>query len=115
MANLGFEHSQLCKMFGWSLNSKLPSRYIHMSGIHLDDSIISLNRNGKVEPQEYKLKTITCTRCSEKISPGANYCGRCALSVSLLREYTREVDLKEENRILKERVDLMQEKLTGVQ
>jgi site-specific recombinase XerD len=115
LANHGMEQAQLCKMFGWSPNSKIPSRYIHMSGIHLDDAIISLSEGGKVQPQEYKLKTITCTRCSEKISPGANYCFRCALPVSLIEDYKHEMDLKEENRILKERIDLMQEKMTAIQ
>jgi site-specific recombinase XerD len=115
MANLGLEHAQLCKMFGWSLNSKVPSRYIHMSGIHLDDAILSLSEGGKVEPQDYKLKTIVCTRCSYKISPGANYCGTCALPVNLREEYTREVDRDEENRILKERLDVMQAKMTAMQ
>ena len=114
-ANHGMEQAQLCKMFGWSPTSKVPSRYIHMSGIHLDEAIIALSDGGKVQLQEYKLKTMTCTRCSEKISPGANYCGRCALPVNLLEEYTHEVDLKEENRILKEKVDLMYEKMIAME
>lgn len=114
VASHRFEHAQMCKMFGWSVNSKNPSKYIHMSGIRLDDSIISLSEGGKVQPQEYKLKTISCTRCSDKISPGANYCRTCALPVKFLEEYTHEVDLKEENRILKERVDLMEQKMTAI-
>jgi integrase/recombinase XerD len=115
VANHGFEHAQMCKMFGWSLNSKNPTKYIHMSGIRLDDAISSLSEGGKIQPQEYKLKTVTCTRCSEKISPGANYCGRCALPVNLLEEYTHEVDQKEENGALREKLDIMQEKLTAMQ
>ena len=115
LANHGMEQAQLCKMFGWSPTSKVPSRYIHMSDIHLDEAIMSLSDGGKVQSQEYKLKTVTCTRCSEKTSPGANYCGRCALPIDLLEKYTHEIDLKEENRILKKRVDLMQEKLSAVQ
>jgi site-specific recombinase XerD len=115
LANHGMEQTQLCKMFGWSPTSKVPSRYIHMSGIHLDDAIISLSEGGKVQPQEYKLKTITCTRCSAKISPGANYCITCGLPVNLLEEYLEDRDLKEENRILKEKVDVMQEKMILIQ
>lgn len=114
MANHGMQHAQLCKMFGWSLNSKVPSSYIHMSGIHLDETILSLSGGGKVEPQEYKLKTIACSRCSEKISPGAKYCGRCALPVNIIKEYTREEDLEDENRTLRERVDLIQEKMNAM-
>jgi site-specific recombinase XerD len=114
LANHGMEQAQLCEMFGWSPTSKVPGRYIHMSGIHLDEAIMSLSEGGRVEPQEYKLKTIICTRCSEKISPGANYCVKCALPVNFLEKYAHEADLKEENRILKERVD-MHEKMTAIQ
>jgi integrase/recombinase XerD len=109
LANHGMEQAQLCKMFGWSPTSKVPSRYIHMSGIHLDDMIRSLSEGGKVEPQEYKLKTITCTRCLEKISPGANYCGRCALPVSLAEEYLQERKLEKENMELREEIRSVRE------
>jgi len=85
-----------------------------MSGIHLDETILSLSEGGMVEPQEYKLKTVVCSRCSEKISPGAKYCGRCALPVDFLKEYTLEENLEKENKTLRERVDLMQEKMTAI-
>lgn len=85
-----------------------------MSGIHLDETILSLSGGGNVEPQEYKLKTIACSRCSEKINPDAKYCGRCALPVNIIKEYTREEDLEDENRTLRERVDLIQEKMNAM-
>jgi hypothetical protein len=85
-----------------------------MSGIQLDETILSLSEGGKVQPQEYKLKSVICSRYSEKVSPDAKYCGRCALPVNLFEEYTREQGLENENRTLKERVDLLQEGMTAI-
>jgi predicted amidophosphoribosyltransferase len=80
-----------------------------MSGIHLDETILSLSEGGKVEPQEYKLKTIICTRCSEKISPGLNYCGKCALPVNLSEEYLQERNIQKENMELREEIRSVRE------
>lgn len=51
----------------------------------------------------YKLKSIVCKRCSETISPGMNFCSKCSLPVNLNNEYTREMGLEQDNKILKEK------------
>jgi hypothetical protein len=51
----------------------------------------------------YKIKTIQCKRCGESVSPGMNFCTKCALPVNLSDEYTREQDLENENKYLKDK------------
>jgi predicted amidophosphoribosyltransferase len=80
-------------------------RYIHLSGKDVDNALLAINEEGQVKKEEYKLKSLKCIRCSETISPGMNFCSKCALPVNLNNEYTREMDLEQENKILKEKYE----------
>lgn len=42
LAGAGFNQPQLCEIFGWSKNSKMPSIYIHLSGRDTDTAIKEL-------------------------------------------------------------------------
>jgi site-specific recombinase XerD len=96
--------AQMCIFFGWQHGTKVVRRYIHLSGKDVDNALIALNEErGQIKTEEYKLKSIICKRCSETISPGMNFCSRCALPVNLDNEYTREIELENENKILKEK------------
>jgi hypothetical protein len=98
--------AQMCIFFGWQLGTKVVRRYIHLSGKDVDNTLIALNEGaGQIKTEEYKLKSILCKRCSETISPGMNFCSRCALPVNLDNEYTREMELENENKILKEKYE----------
>ena len=95
--------AQTCTFFGWVLGSQVVRRYIHLSGKDVDNVLLAINQEGQVKKEEYKLKSLKCIRCSESISPGMNFCSRCALPVNLDNEYTREMELEQENKILKEK------------
>jgi site-specific recombinase XerD len=98
--------AQMCIFFGWQHGTKVVRRYIHLSGKDVDNALIALNEErGQIKTEEYKLKSIICKRCSETISPGMNFCSRCALPVNLDNEYTREMELENENKILKEKYE----------
>jgi hypothetical protein len=98
--------AQMCIFFGWQHGTKVVRRYIHLSGKDVDNALIALNEErGQIKTEEYKLKSIICKRCSETISPGMNFCSRCALPVNLDNEYTREMELEQENKILKEKYE----------
>ena len=96
----------MCIFFGWQLGTKVVRRYIHLSGKDVDNALIALNEGiEQSRIEEYKLKSIICKRCSESISIGMNFCSRCALPVNLDNEYTREMQLENENKILKEKYE----------
>jgi hypothetical protein len=51
------------------------------------------------------------TRCSESISIGMNFCSKCALPVNLNNEYTREMELEKENKVLKVEINSIREEM----
>lgn len=96
--------AQLCVFFGWIVGTKVVRRYIHLSGRDVDNALIALNEGGQVKTEpDYKIRPIQCKRCAETVSPGMNFCAKCALPVNLSNEYTREEELEKENKYLKEK------------
>ncbi len=66
-------------MFGWSPSSKVPGRYVHLSGGDLDQKYQQVYGSGRpVEPPKPSFSPVICPRCQEKASPGMLYCPRCA-------------------------------------
>ncbi len=70
--------SELKLMYGWSMSSKMPAVYVHLSGRDLDDKLTALYSGEKVEPTKPEFAPIICPRCNEKASRGMVYCPRCA-------------------------------------
>jgi integrase/recombinase XerD len=66
-------------MFGWSPNSKVPGRYVHLSGGDLDQKYQQVYGSGRpVEPPKPQFAPVVCPRCQEKGSPGMRFCPKCA-------------------------------------
>jgi hypothetical protein len=97
--------AQICVFFGWQHGTKVVRRYIHLSGKDVDKALIALTEGGQAKVEEYRLKSLRCKRSSESISIGMNFCSKCALPINLNNEYTREMELEEENRFLKEKYE----------
>jgi site-specific recombinase XerD len=94
--------AQLWTFFGWSPGTKVVRHYIHLSGKDVDDALFALNdKDSQLKTRTYQLKTLKCIRCSEEISPGSNFCKRCALPLDLTDEYLNEKNLEMENAALK--------------
>src|SRR5439155_25865604 len=90
--------AQMCTFFGWVQGTQVVRRYIHLSGKDVDNALLALSEGGEIKTEQYKLKNLICKRCSETISSaGMNFCPRCALPINLNNEYTREMELEEEN------------------
>jgi integrase/recombinase XerD len=70
--------AQMRVMYGWTMNSKMPSVYIHLNGADLDAKLLAINSGvGAVVPAKQEFSQVTCPKCKEKNSPGTRYCGRC--------------------------------------
>jgi integrase/recombinase XerD len=70
--------SELKLMYGWSMSSKMPAVYVHLSGRDLDDKLTALYGGEKAKPSKPEFAPIICPRCNEKASRGMVYCPRCA-------------------------------------
>jgi len=83
-------------MFGWSPNSKVPGRYIHLSGGDLDQKYQQVYGSGRpVEPPKPSFAPIICPRCRERASPGMLYCPRCATPLD--QEERAKIAVQEES------------------
>jgi integrase/recombinase XerD len=70
--------AELKLMYGWSMGSRMPAVYVHLSGGDLDEKYQTVYGSGKpVAPRPSFAPTI-CPRCSEKAAPGMLYCPKCA-------------------------------------
>ncbi len=70
--------SELKLMYGWSMSSRMPATYIHLSGGDLDRKYQAVYSGKPVEPPKPEFAPVICPRCKEKASPGMLYCPKCA-------------------------------------
>jgi integrase len=71
--------SELKLMYGWSMGSRMPAVYIHLSGGDLDEKYRRVYGSGRsVEPPKPSFAPTICPRCKEKAAPGMLYCPKCA-------------------------------------
>lgn len=76
---------QMRQLYGWTSNSPMPSRYVHLSGRDLDDAIrayngIATTSHGEaVNPTRLKV----CPRCHTDNSALAGFCMQCGMALDL--------------------------------
>jgi len=77
MAN-HFTEAQMNQWFGWVPGSRMPARYVHLSGRDIDKAYAILHGIESVEEQRPKFIPKKCSRCDlEKIAPDSKFCPRC--------------------------------------
>ncbi len=87
--------SELKIRFGWTMGSKMPAVYVHLSGADLDGKLQALYSGRKTEPQKPEFFPVTCPRCSERNSPGIKYCGRCGTPLDQKELTKSSVEIEE--------------------
>jgi hypothetical protein len=74
-----FTDSELKRMYGWSMASRSPAVYIHLSAADIDTRYQQVYAPGKaIEPPKPSFAPTICLRCQEKAAPGMLYCPKCA-------------------------------------
>ena len=111
----GFNEPMLRERYGWSARSKMPSRYVHLANVDMDDKIKKiLGIKDDEKPEESLLQTIKCWNCSYENPCSHKFCGRCSASLKPSKkeiETTVTVDDAKETLAALDRDDL--EKLIG--
>lgn len=100
--------SELKIMYGWSMTSKMPAVYVHLSGKDLDAKLTSMYSGKPYEPPKPGFVPAVCPRCSEKSSPGMLYCPRCASPLDPTEQSRKSVEdqaIRDELKRLREIVD----------
>lgn len=105
--------SELKRMYGWSMASRMPAVYIHLSAADLDEKYQQVYGAGRpVEPPKPNFSPTICPRCQEKASPGMLYCPKCATPLDqaerakmAMREQNTMDEMAELRKLLKKYLD----------
>jgi site-specific recombinase XerD len=72
-----FTDSELKILYGWTMGSRMPATYIHLSARDIDPKLEQIYSGKPIEPAKPEFSPSICPRCGEKNSPGIRFCGRC--------------------------------------
>jgi len=103
LARSGFVGYHLNLFAGWSMDSRMPSTYIHLRAADVDDAILRLNGITTDKENGMEFKPILCPRCKQKNTPGTKLCYACGLAFDL--KYAVELDQRKEG--IKEKIDTL--------
>lgn len=107
----GVNTEDLRNLRGWSLNSRMPSRYLHPSGKGTRNRLLELAGIEKrdIKQKESILKPKKCYKCNELNPADAKYC-KCGFALS--EEAYQEVKQEEED--LKKSVQTLQTQVDNI-
>ncbi|MDV3278758.1 MAG: site-specific integrase [Nitrososphaerales archaeon] len=105
--------SELRLMYGWSMSSRTPATYIHLSGGDLDRKYQAVYSGRPVEPPKPEFAPVICPRCKEKASPGMMYCPKCATPLDLGERAKMAVQEESTKREVSELRRLLEKYLRG--
>lgn len=77
-----FTEAQMCEWFGWVQGSRMPGKYVHLSGRDIDSAYGAMHGKVTKEDQEVKTRPRKCNRCAFENRPEARFCDRCGSPVS---------------------------------
>ena len=77
--------AQLGKYLGWTLGSRMPAVYVHLSGRDTDSALLKMYGLGTEEgkKEQTKLTPLTCPRCLQINDPTVAFCGKCGLPLKI--------------------------------
>ncbi len=69
--------SQLCAFMGWTLKSRMPAVYVHLSGRDIDNSVLELYGIQPEEKNNTLEQLIPCQKCGTRNMADTNLCISC--------------------------------------
>lgn len=73
-----FTEAELRKWFGWSRNSDIPSRYVHLASEDLEDALANLHGLSQDKKEQNRFVPKQCPKCgNDNVAPTQNWCGDC--------------------------------------
>lgn len=87
------KEAQLCEWFGWVQGSKVPGKYVHLSGRDIDDAYNKMHGLEEEEEDE-DVTVVECPRCDELNEPDDHFCSRCGQALD--REAEEELEVVQE-------------------
>jgi site-specific recombinase XerD len=76
--------AQMKEYFGWTQGSKMPGRYVHLSGRDVDSALLRAHGlEKKPEDEKPKLSVVKCVRCDTQNSTINSFCARCGMPLDM--------------------------------
>jgi integrase/recombinase XerD len=75
--------AQLKEFAGWTQSSKMPGRYVHLSGRNVDDALLRMHGLKNDVEKQPLLTAKPCPRCHQQNDPVASFCAKCGLALKL--------------------------------
>lgn len=106
--------AQLRKRHGWSPESKMPAKYVHLINADVDEAIFDHLGIKKLEKEEKKLPKI-CNICEVPNAFDSTICSKCGKPLDLATSI--ELDEKNQEQIKKqnEKIESLEKSLTSMQ
>jgi site-specific recombinase XerD len=110
-ASKHFTDSELKIIYGWTMSSRMPAVYVHLSARDIDPKLERLYTGKVAGPLPPEFAPLACPRCHERNSPGSKLCWRCGtpleqaeLSKSMVEIQELRTELQEVKRLVIERL-----------
>ncbi|MGQ9782138.1 MAG: hypothetical protein ACUVQ8_07855 [Nitrososphaeria archaeon] len=85
--------AEMCQFFGWTLSSKMPAIYVHLSGRDLDKALLKASGIKGVEELKDVNNLVVCHFCKKVYSDEVEFCELCGRPLG--REALEEFSEKE--------------------
>ena len=84
--------AQMNIYFGWTQDSRMASKYVHLSGRDVDNSILNIYNRGSKQETKSQLQPIKCFNCKGLNEAGRTRCNHCGLPLDYngLREQIKK-------------------------
>lgn len=83
---MGFNEIELRLRYGWSRESKMPSRYVDLASIDVSDKIKKIRGIKEDIPKDRVLQVLLCPNCEYENVPTNIVCGRCGMKLNIKKE-----------------------------
>jgi site-specific recombinase XerD len=112
--------AQMKQMFGWTQDSKMAARYVHLSGRDVDDALLRAHGlQPRVEEETPKLTVVKCVRCGLQNSTIHKLCSRCGmpldLKTALEMKENSAIESDEERRKMRSEIDELKFRLRVIE
>ena len=102
LASQGLNEAQLCMIFGWTIGSKQPATYIHLSGAQVEQAYKQLYGMEKTKSEENHVNK--CQVCGEINQAKTDVCQNCFNPLTVMGA----LKMKQENTLLQQDRDISQ-------
>jgi integrase len=106
--------AQLKQVFGWTQNSRMPGRYVHLSGRDVDNALLRVHGlRENHEEEKAKITLIKCVRSELENSTIQKQCTRCGMPLDLKTALELEDERTKHMEDLQRQAELQKYTLSG--